>query len=278
MARGDTMPRMPHSNHPLLERLDAIGASVASQPDALALIGLGSCGVETHRLDDWSDLDFFVIVAPGAKARFLRDLDWLRAAHPVAWHFQNTADGHKVLMADGVFCEFAVFEPQALEKVARMAGRIVWKRDGVDEALVAPEARGLPPTTDETWIVGEALSNLLVGLLRWHRGERLSAQRFVQSYALDRLIELDALRRRPPSGDVFSVERRIEQRQPALAALLPALAPGYLHTPQAALALLQALDERGAVLEPHITRRIRELVDQALALEPPARNLPATPR
>ena len=272
------MPRMPDANatHPLLERLDAIAASLATHPDALALIGLGSCGVETHRLDDWSDLDFFVIVAPGAKARFLRDLDWLRAAHPIAWHFQNTADGHKVLMEDGVFCEFAVFEPQELATVARTAGRIVWKRDGVDDAIAAAGTRGLPPTTDETWIVGEALSCLLVGMLRWHRGERLSAQRFVQSYALDRLIELDALRRRPPAGDVFSIERRLEQRQPALAALLPSLAPGYLHTPQAALALLQALDERGALLEPAITRRIRELVEQAHAREQHGGNPPAT--
>jgi len=268
---------MPPPTHPLLARLDAIGASLGTRPDALALIGLGSCGVETHRLDDWSDLDFFVIVAPGAKARYLHDLDWLRAAHPIAWHFQNTADGHKVLMADGVFCEFAVFEAPELATVARMAGRIVWKREGVDDAIAGADVRGaLPPTTDETWIVGEALSNLLVGMLRWHRGERLSAMRFVQSYALDRVIELDALRRRPPAGDVFSIERRLEQRQPALAALLPTLAPGYLHTPQAALAVLQALDERGAVLEPTITRRIRELVDQALAIASPGGNLPAT--
>ncbi len=262
------MPRMPTPIHPLLERLDAIGASLADRPDALALIGLGSCGVETHRLDDWSDLDFFVIVAPGAKARFLRDLDWLRAAHPIAWHFQNTADGHKVLMADGVFCEFAVFELPELDAVVRTAGRIVWKREGVSETIAAPGAHNpQPPTTDETWIVGEALSNLLVGMLRWHRGERLSAMRFVQSYALDRVIDLDALRRRPPAGDMFSIERRLERRQPALAALLPSLAPGYLHTPQAALAVLEALQERGAALDASVTRRIRELVDQATATE-----------
>ena len=273
------MPRMPSQPppHPLLLRLDAIGASIAARPDALALIGLGSCGVETHRLDDWSDLDFFVIVQAGAKAAWLRDLGWLDAAHPIAWHFQNTADGHKVLMADGVFCEFAVFEPQELDAVVRTAGRIVWKREGVSDAIAEAGMRGaLPPTTDETWIVGEALSNLFVGMLRWHRGERLSAQRFVQSFALDRVIELDALRRRPPAGDVFSIERRLEQRQPAIAAQLPSLAPGYLHTPQAALAVLQALEERGAVLEPTITRRIRELVDQALAIAPPGSNPPAT--
>jgi hypothetical protein len=263
----------------LLQRLDAIGASLATRPDALALIGLGSCGVETHRLDEWSDLDFFVIVQAGAKQAYLRNLDWLEAAHPIAWHFQNTADGHKVLMREGVFCEFAVFEPQELDAVVRTAGRIVWKREGVDEAIAGPGTHNpQPPTTDETWIVGEALSNLLVGLLRWHRGERLCAMRFVQSYALDRVIELDALRRRPPAGDMFSIERRLEKRQPALAGLLPTLAPGYERTPEAALAVLQALQDRGAVLDASVTRRIRELVDLALHPAQADGNPPATRR
>ena len=58
----------------LLSRLDAIGASLARRGDALALLGLGSVGVETDRIDDFSDLDFFAIVEPGRKARYLDDL------------------------------------------------------------------------------------------------------------------------------------------------------------------------------------------------------------
>lgn len=92
----------------LLDRLDAIGRSLRDSGHALALIGLGSCGAETARLDRWSDLDFFAIVETGCKARYLDRLDWLAAAHPVAWHFRNTVDGHKALMSDGLFCEFAV--------------------------------------------------------------------------------------------------------------------------------------------------------------------------
>jgi lincosamide nucleotidyltransferase len=111
--------------------------------------------------------------------------------------------------------------------------------------------------------VGEALSCLLVGLQRWHRGEKLSAARFVQGHALDRLLELQALRDSAAAAgaDPFNRERRLETRHPALAAELPALVPGYAHTPQAALAMLQALAQRGAVLAPAITERI-----QALAL------------
>jgi hypothetical protein len=243
----------------LLARLDAIGTALAATGRAQALIGLGSVGLETDRLDVWSDLDFFAIVDPGAKAGFIDDLGWLAAAHPLAWHFRNTADGHKALMADGVFCEFAVFEPQELAGIPFAPGRLVWARPGTDPALAAPRRAPPTPTTDETWIVGEALSCLFVGLQRWHRGERLSAARFVQGHALDRLIELDALRHRPPAGDPFNGERRLEARQPTLAAELPALVPGYERTPQAALAMLAALERRGALLNPAIVEHIRAL-------------------
>lgn len=247
------------SLHPLLARLEAIAASLAATGRVQAVIGLGSVGLETDRLDAWSDLDFFVIADPGHKAFFIDSLAWLAAAHPLAWHFRNTADGHKALMADGVFCEFAIFEPQELAQIPFAPGRLVWARPGTDPALAVPR-RELPRrTTDETWIVGEALACLFVGLQRWHRGEKLSAARFVQGHALDRLIELDALRSRPAGGDAFSGERRLEARQPALAGDLPALVPGYERTPQAALAMLDALARRGALLNAALTDRIRAL-------------------
>jgi hypothetical protein len=55
----------------LLERLDAIGRLLAARPDALGLLGLGSVGVETERLDAQSDVDLLVIVRPGAKAGYI---------------------------------------------------------------------------------------------------------------------------------------------------------------------------------------------------------------
>lgn len=243
----------------LLGRLEAIAAALRRRPEALALLALGSVGLETGRLDAWSDLDFFVIVQPGAKARFIEQLDWLAEAQPLAWHFRNTADGHKALMTDGLFCEFAVFEPGELAGIPFAPGRIVWKRDEIDDTIATPRRPPPPPTTDETWIVGEALACLLVGLARWQRGEKLSAMRFVQGHALDRLIELDALRTRPSAGDPFSGERRLEARQPALAAELARLAPGYEHTPAAARAALVALRARGASLNEAAVARILAL-------------------
>lgn len=248
----------------LLARLEAIGVALRDSGHALALLALGSVGLERHRLDRHSDLDFFVVVEPGHKARYIDRLDWLAAAHPLSWHFRNTVDGHKALMADGIFCEFAVFEPPELEHIPFAPGRIVWRRDDVPDSVAVPR-RPLPDTSlpDETWIVGEALSCLFVGLQRWHRGEKLAAARMVQGHAVDRLIELDALRATSdparPAADPFARERRLEQRQPSLVAELPGVVPGYAHTPEAALAILQALQRRGAVLHPAIADRIRAL-------------------
>ncbi len=229
----------------LTDRLASLAQVLDARHDALALLALGSVGLETGRLDAWSDLDFFVLVADGAKARYLNHLDWLVAAQPLTWHFQNTVDGHKALMDDGVFCEFAVFEVHELSRIPYAPGRFVWRRSGVDEALASPR-QTLPSRHDASWLLGEALSNLIVGLQRHARGERLAAMRMVQVYALDRVLEL--LEQQQPSiGDIwsardpFNVERRIEARSAEVAASLPTWAGGYDQTVPAALSLLATL-------------------------------------
>jgi hypothetical protein len=247
----------------LLARLDSIGVALRDSGHGQALLGLGSVGLDRDRLDRHSDLDFFAIVEPGHKARYLDRLDWLSAAHPLAWHYRNTVDGYKALMSDGVFCEFAVFEPQELDAIPFTAGRVIWKRDDVDDAIAVP--RKPPPADalpDEEWIVGEALGLLFVGMRRWRRGEKLSAARLVQVHAVDRLIELDALRARErgeagaADRDPFSRERRLERSSPALAAELAALMPGYERTPQAVDAIVTAFDRRGARLSPAVLERL----------------------
>jgi hypothetical protein len=230
----------------LRDRLDAIGRVLSDRPDALGLLALGSVGLETDRLDTWSDLDFFVLVVDGAKMSYVEQLDWLAAAHPLAWSYRNTADGHKALMTDGVFCEFAVFELGELARIPYSPGRFIWRRDVVSDSIARP-VQALPVPHDETWLVGEALSNLMVGLLRHARGERLSAMRLVQVHALDRVLELLESRQAPSDEaaamrDPFAVERRVEIRRPKVARELPTWAGGYHVTPRSALSLLEALE------------------------------------
>ncbi|HMQ29887.1 MAG TPA: hypothetical protein PKD53_04125 [Chloroflexaceae bacterium] len=240
----------------LLARLDAIGRALARRPDALGLVGVGSAGAERDRLDAYSDLDFYAVVEDGAKARYLDRLDWLEEAGPIAYSFRNTTDGYKLLYADGVFCEFAVFTAAELAGAAAAAALVVWARPGAELPLAAPPVGGGAPGA--AWQLGEALTNLYVGLGRLRRGEALSAARFVQGYAVDRALALAAelWPAGPASRDPFAPERRAELRHPELARLLPQFVQGYARSPESALAILAFLEAHWPV-DPAMAAAIR---------------------
>jgi hypothetical protein len=248
----------------LLTRLDAIGAALAKDQDALALIGLGSVGTDLGRLDAYSDLDIFVIVAPGRKERYINDLSWLEVVHPITYAFLNSVHGYKLLFADGVYCELDVFEPQELTATHFPRGRFVWKRPEVDDGLAVPQA--LPPAVEAhtvEWLVGEALTNLYVGLGRYRRGEKLSAVRFIQGYAVDRIVELSAYLEdeQPAQRDLFIGERRYEQRFPRTAPQMAQFVQGYDRSLESALAILAFLEQHFAVNDA-IAELIRELAGE----------------
>lgn len=263
MPPDDLAPTPSHveaTRSRLNNRLQAIGAALASRDDALALLALGSMAQGGDRVDAHSDLDFFVLVRDGAKAGYIDDLSWLAAAHPIAWHFRNTADGCKALMRDGVFCEFAVFELHELASIPYCLGRFVWRREEVDAARARP-SRPLPARADPAWLAGEALSSLLIGLHRFARGERLAAMRLVQVHALDRFLELrEQVGAAGPrlERDAFAVDRRVELWQAGFAETLAKLAPGYDGTPLAALALLDEVEALQPVC-PTMAAEIRRL-------------------
>ncbi len=79
---------------------------------------------------------------------------------------------------------------------------------------------------------------------RYNRGEKLSGSRFVQSYALDRLIDLvdQTEQPEPEFVDEFMSDRRLEVRFPKLAQLLPSFTQGYERTAESALAQLAFLN------------------------------------
>ncbi|GAB4197400.1 MAG: hypothetical protein OHK0022_15670 [Roseiflexaceae bacterium] len=247
----------------LLDRLDAIGRSLEARPQALALLGLGSVGVERDRMDAFSDLDFFALVEEGTKDAFLDDLSWLSDVAPVVFAFRNTVDGYKLLFGDGVFCEMAVFTLDDLARIPYAPGQIVWRRPGVPDTIAAP-AQSLPAPSERSveWLAGEALTNLYVGLGRLRRGEVLTAQRFIQHYAVDRLLELAPRfeEEQPAHRDPFALERRVERRLPVVAALLPQFVQGYGRSRESALAILDYLEQHVPVA-PELARAIRELAE-----------------
>ncbi len=229
----------------LLGRLTGIRKVLSKKDSAQALIGLGSVGIELDRLDQYSDLDFFVIVKSGCKSQYLDDLGWLNEVSPVGYCFMNTQDGYKLLFSDGVFCEFAVFEEDELKNTFFTPGRIVWKAEGVSDQIAIPQ-RGVDGRQQHSveWLVGEALTNLYVGLCREQRGEKLSAMRFIQGYAVDRVLEL--VEQLEPAAavhsDEFNIERRFERRYPISSKELHDMMQGYEKNRESARAILSFLD------------------------------------
>jgi hypothetical protein len=100
-------------------------------------------------------------------------------------------------------------------------------------------------THSTDWLIGEALSNLYIGLERYKRGEKLSAYRFVQVLAVDRILELAKRfeEEQPSFTDPFAGERRFEERFPGVAKVLPQLMLGYEATQASARNILTLLEQ-----------------------------------
>ncbi len=252
--------------HVLLNRLEAIGHSLEKSGHAVALIGLGSVGAETDRLDAYSDLDFFAIVENGYKSWYVNNLDWLSSLCPIAYQFRNSPDGYKLLFQDGIFCEFAIFEQPELRTIPFAQGRIIWKQPQIDETIGIPMTASTPPPPRAvTWLVGEALTNLYVGLGRFRRGEKLSAARFIQHYAVDRILELAKLieSEQGVQRDAFANERRFEQRFPQIAQELPHFVQGYERSCESAQAILKFLEQHFEINQA-MAEAIRQLSNDAV--------------
>ncbi len=240
-GRSDRPVNMSHKTL-LLKRLTAIAQVVKKCGSGLAMLSLGSAGQELSRLDEFSDLDFFVIARPGQKSYFLDSLNWLEEIQPITFSFRNTADGYKLLFEDGIFCETAVFEAYELTRIPFTNARVIWQDE--KSSLNFPLHNSLPAGEEHNpnveWLTGEILSNLYVGLGRFRRGERLTAARFVQGYAVDRIVELAPFIEMQQDGnqDPFDQHRRFEHRYPQTASKLPQFLPGYEQTPQAVRAIL----------------------------------------
>lgn len=242
---------MPHKEK-LLYRLEEIGESLKKSNNAVALIGLGSVGNEISRIDEYSDLDFFAVVKDGHKQNYINDLSWLSDICALAYVFRNTGDGYKLLFEDGIFCEMAVFEPHELSNIPFTEGRIIWKSEWIQNDIHQPKMPVPAMHKKETeWLLGEALTNLYVGLGRFHRGEKLSAYRFIQNYALDRVLELasEIENEKPVLIDPFVLDRRFEQRFPKTANELQGMIQGYEKSRESAKAILEFLDRHFSVNE-----------------------------
>ena len=133
-----------------------------------------------------------------------------------------------------------------MEEIPFAPGRIVWKRDDAPETLRRPAKEPVrAEQKPNEFLIGEAITNLYVGMGRDKRGEKLSAMRFIQGYAVDRLLELANQMEigQNVTRDIFVNERRFEARHPEMSTEIASWMQGYARNRESALAILSFLEK-----------------------------------
>ncbi len=228
--------------NPLIQRMNEISNHLKQFKEVKCLLGLGSLS-EVSRLDEYSDLDFFLIVENDYKEKYIDDLSWLRVK-PIVFQFKNSNDGHKILYEDGIYAEFAVFTAAEIIQAKFSEGRVYYNTEDFDLDLIRPRHTPLVKPVNIEYHVNEALTNLFIGLKRMQRGELSNATTFIQVYAynlviplLERVYEKNNIE----NIDLYVYERRIEKHFPNVEKLLSNMRQGYLNNKESAKAILDFL-------------------------------------
>lgn len=230
----------------------ALQHSLSQDPRVLGLVAVGSMAEQDIAPDRWSDHDFFVITRPGQQEALRADLTWLPNHERIAFWFRESAHGLKVVYADGHLLEYAIFDRAELELAKINRFRVLFDRSNVTEQVEAIRRRSGGQSLrielgdgqlQVGYQFGQFLTNLMVGVGRYWRGERLSAQQFVKSHALEHLVIL--LSNYVPANqkallDNISPLRRFDLVYPELGSELDAIA--NLSPPQAAMRLLDVAE------------------------------------
>jgi lincosamide nucleotidyltransferase B/F len=197
--------------------------SLHADPEVLGFVALGSMAAVDYEPDKWSDHDFFVVVKAGSQAHYRENLSWLPDDDQIAMAFRETEHGLKVLYRGGHLLEFAVFDLDELRLARINRFRVLIDRADVTSALERVRTQTIRAVEsgrkDATYRVGMILSNLLVGVGRYARGERLSGTQFVKGHALGQILALAGEQRRSDRGaaDDLDPYRRFELTHPGLA-------------------------------------------------------------
>ncbi|GAB4574618.1 MAG: hypothetical protein Kow0077_22110 [Anaerolineae bacterium] len=218
-------------------------ATLEQDSRVLGLVAAGSMANTNHAPDAYSDHDFWIITRPGAQEHFRTTYDWLPYHERIILAFRETEHGLKLFFDFGHLVEYAVFAPEELSVTRLNSYRVLIDRERIAERLQEVLERTAQESAAEqdnsTFLFGQFLTNLWVGVGRHRRGEWLSGHQFVRHSALNHLLPL--LKRwvpaqRPDRLDNIDHTRRFEQAYPALGQdLRRAL---LLDTPEAADALL----------------------------------------
>lgn len=243
-----------------IQRMEKLAEKLKSYKDAQCLLGLGSMS-QVRRADNYSDMDFFLIVKEGSKQAFLDDLKWL-SVRPLVYIFRNTLDGYKVLFDDGVFAEFAVFTEKEIIEAQFTKGIVYYKTNDFDVSLVTPKNMPKQNVIDRNHHLNEALTNIYIGLNRLQRGEVSSATTFIQNHAFNNILRLfdGIFKQIDDYFDPYVYERRIEFKYTEARDLLPKFRQGYDKNKESALEMIQFL-AKNYEINAYLLGKINELLE-----------------
>ncbi len=199
--------------------IERLRSHVETDERIVGLVLLGSAAVPS-RIDEWSDHDFWIVTRPGSADAVRSDTSWLPDAHRVVVTTADGDHGRSVIYDDGHLVEYAVFEPDQVR--LGQANDYLVLHDEIDLTRTMAEIAGrprIPPRPDR--LFGEVLNQITIGVTRWARGERLSANHLIRGWAARTLVEMlaatldaDSTRRL----DDLDPTRRFEDAAPELAA------------------------------------------------------------
>jgi hypothetical protein len=230
----------------------ALTDTLARDPRVVGLIALGSMAEQDYMPDQWSDHDFFVITESGTQESFRTDLTWLPNHDRIAFWLRENAHALRVVYDTGHIVEPVVLDKDELSAIHTNRYLVLIDHSDVLPRIVAAATRTIEQAqeaanSDHLLNIGMFMVNLIVGVGRYYRGERLSGHTYVKVYAQDHLLRLLATYVPAPQSsllDNLAPNRRFEQVYPELGAELDAVA---LLPPPAAAARLLDLAERGLV-------------------------------
>ncbi len=247
-----------------------------TNPDVIGLVALGSTADASRAPDVWSDHDVWVVTHEGAAAALRDDPAWLPDASRIVGHYPETQHGRSVIYDDGHLLELAVFDDHELEVTKTSDYRVLYDAGGIAQRLAAIADRTmseLAPSPDHAG--ARFVTQILIGVGRFGRGEFLSANQLIRELAISSLLEVIAAaapNSDPGSLDNIDPRRRFEKAYPELAARIDhALGDSVVDLAQTLVDIAGDLEAPGieAIQGPTMAA-LQAAIDRARAARPPS--------
>jgi lincosamide nucleotidyltransferase len=246
--------------------LNELTSALEADPLVLGLITLGSTADAASR-DRWSDHDFWIITSSGTQSHYLDDFSWLPRADNILITVRHGISYRTVLYQNKHKVEYAVFDQEEAVRGKIERYQVLIDRRGIGSLAGAIQLRTHKERTSAL-AKPDMLENLCLLLWtayeRWKRGERLSAQRYVQlsvDVFLDLLVAHGGLNG-SHMADGLDTRRRLEQREPELGHELGRIA--LLAPAEAGVALIDLAQKELTVRAPELAWEIVLVVKQWL--------------